>query len=139
MNCIFLLLLLGCCGQGNDCGCQNGGRSGCGNGNGMSGCGCGKEPRRRAPERRGGKEPCGCEKEPCGRGLEPRECDRRPEPCDRRPEPCGCEEERPCRKEERCGCMDGERSGGDGPGLIPPPWQEYPQFPRRDNRENCES
>ena len=31
------------------------------------------------------------------------------------------------------------RSGSDAPssGIIPPPWQDYPRFPRRDNGEDC--
>ena len=98
MNCIFLLLLLGCCGGWGNEGC-------CGNG-----CGCGDR-----------REDC---------------CRRRPEPCgcERRPEPCDCDRERPCHGPEPCGCGQEGSSG-----LIPPPWQDYPKFPHRDNGENCEA
>lgn len=121
MNCIILLLLLSCCGGcGSDCGCGNNCRpvrrmaDGCGTGTG-----------RRESGRR--PEPCGCEeRRPC-REPEPCGCEEN-RPC-REPEPCGCEENRPCREPEPC----------DNPGMIPPPWQEYPKFPRRNGCEDCES
>ena len=94
MNCIILLLLLGCCGGwGNDCcGCATCGDNGC---------------RGRMTERRdcGRREPCGrdCDRD-CGRG-EPcgRDCDR---DCGRG-EPCGRDCDRDCdRRQNDCGCED---------------------------------
>lgn len=121
MNCIILLFLLGCCGGwGNGCGrtgnCGCGGRSGCGGQN------CG---------RMGNMRNCGC-----------REEEQRQEDGD-----CGCEESHDHhhhhhhheQEEEGCGCERNERESCDVPGMIPPPWQEYPSFPRRDNQDNCES
>ncbi len=114
MNCIFLLLLLGCCGGwGNDRGCGNG--CGCGNGRGC--CGRPEQGRGGRHEHRHDcheKERPRCE--PCNDG-----CAARPAP-----EPCGC-----AREERECGC-DAPSSG-----IIPPPWQDYPRFPRRDNGEDC--
>lgn len=110
MNCIILLLLLGCCGGwGNDgCSCAACGDNGCRRG----------VCRGRMTERRD----CG-RGEPCGR-----DCDR-----DRgRGEPCG----RDCDRD--CGCAQDDRESCDVPGMIPPPWQEYPKFPRRDRGEDCE-
>lgn len=147
MNCIILLLLLGCCGGwGNESGCSD-----------NCGC-CGRSDKRersdcarKRPEpcdRR--PEPCGCDgrrEEPCDRGRErscpgPERCntERESNCCDRRPDPCDCERERPCREPEPCGCAREERDC-DAPssGLIPPPWQDYPRFPRRDNGDGCES
>ena len=111
MNCIVLLLLLSCCGCGNGS-CGNGcGCRGTGHGNRMD---CATPHHRRA---RHGDSGCG-----------------------RKPEPCGCEPERPCPKPEPCGCAREEREC-DAPssGLIPPPWQDYPKFPHRDEECGCES
>lgn len=127
MNCIFLLLLLGCCGgRGNDCCCMPAGRNSCGN------------------RRCGGSCERDCDMPKCDRPRhchERRECDRREpgctDPC-RRQEECCCEEKRPCREAEGCGCAREERDGCDSPGMIPPPWQEYPKFPRRDCDADCE-
>lgn len=140
MNCIILLLLLSCCG-----GC--GGDRGCGNNcrpvrreDRMEDCGCGTGTGRRESGRReSGRrpEPCGCEERRSCREPEPCGCEER-RPC-REQEPCGCEERRPCREPEPCRCDEREREGCDSPGMIPPPWQEYPKFPRRNDCEDCES
>lgn len=117
MNCIILLLLLSCCsGWGNGGGCCNGWN----NNDGCGDCGC-RVPVRRAPERRG----------PERRGA------------DRRPDECCCEEEKHSR--DNCGCekeeRERERESCEVQGMIPPPWQEYPGFPRRESRsdENCDA
>lgn len=111
MNCIILLLLLGCCGGWGDngCGCSAPGR-GCGDAG--KGCHAGRRPERKGPDRMG------------------------------RPGPCGCEEEKPCceERERECDCECDRSGAGDcgGPGMIPPPWQDYPKFPRRDGEDCCE-
>nr|WP_300835451.1 hypothetical protein [uncultured Acetatifactor sp.] len=124
MNCIVLLLLLSCCGGwGNDCGCGN--RCGCGNGRDC----CGRQEHRHG---------CHEKERPCSDGCGARD-GRRERPCCE-PYDDGCGRERPrcepcddgCGREERdCGC-DAPSSG-----MIPPPWQDYPKFPRRDNGEDC--
>lgn len=48
---------------------------------------------------------------------------------------CGCGNPEP----EDCGCRQEERECCDVPGMIPPPWQDYPPFPRRDNMERGNS
>ncbi len=120
MNCIFLLLLLGCyggCGNGRGCG------NGCGCWNGMDCCG--------RPERGG------CHEHRHHRHEKEKPC------CEPRNDGCGGRDdgrERPCCEPEPCGCAREERECGcDAPssGIIPPPWQDYPRFPRRDNGEDC--
>ncbi|MCI8286747.1 MAG: hypothetical protein HFH89_03625 [Lachnospiraceae bacterium] len=114
MNCLILILLLGCCGGwgNNSCGCRTKNDSNC----------CGEctvnPPRKKCPP----KEPCG----------------RRPDTCDCREERDCCREEKPCCDKNPCDCEQNEREGCDM-GLIPPPWQDYPKFPHHDNREDCES
>lgn len=134
MNCFILLLLLGCC-------CGNGG-----NRSGRTGCCCEEH-----------RHDCGCgngcrkDRRPGGREDG---CGRRPECCEdncRRDTTPGCREEKccererrcdPCREEERrdrddCGCSQRGNDGCEGPGMIPPPWQEYPRFPHRDKNDDC--
>lgn len=151
MNCIILLLLLGCCGGwGND---------GCGRMTNRGNC-CGREACcNKMPDRRDRdcdrREPCGrdcdrdCDREDSCRGDRDRDCDRgdscrgdRGRDCDRR-ESCGRERENRqddccCEERSACGCAQDERESCDVPGMIPPPWQEYPRFPRRDRGEDCE-
>lgn len=125
MNCIILLFLLGCCGGwgngcGRSCGCHSCGCDcdRCGDG-GRGNCGCG-----RADDCRGNGR---------GRGTMPGCCDRRDS--DRRG---GCEEEHH-HKHEDCGCAADSRESCGVPGMIPPPWQEYPGFSHRDDRDDCEA
>lgn len=101
MNCIFLLLLLGCCGFGADgrsggCGCGNSGISPASNG-----CGCGTAPTTGSGNIRGGfpslGSGCGCQ--------------------DEKTYPDGC-----CGEENQ-----GARSVYDG---NPVNWQEYPEISR---------
>lgn len=114
MNCIILLFLLGCCG---------------GWGNGCCGRGC------------GGRRSCGCDHvdERCGSGRErgamPGCCDRRDSG---RRNDCGCEEERR-HEHEDCGCAADARESCEVPGMIPPPWQEYPRFSHRQDKDDCEA
>ena len=135
MNCIILLFLLSCCGgwgngcgmsysDGNSCGtCSCGNRDNCGHGNG-----CGRTGGEHHHGRGGSDR----------RGPEGRECGRQKECCCQEERPC-CEEERPCREADECGCGREDRDGREAPGMIPPPWQEYPRFPRRDGGEDCEA
>ncbi len=106
MNCIILLLLLGCCG-----GWRYGGGNCCGERN----VNCGG--------RRGSRERCNF-KEECGR--------------ERSQGDCGCREERGERDRNDCGCAREERERCDVPGMIPPPWQEYPGFSHRDKGDDCD-
>lgn len=77
---------------------------------------------------------CGCRRSGCCGDARPRreekperrECGRQPRP-DREDEGCGCGGSR--KENEHC----------DMPGMIPPPWQEYPGFPRRDEGCGCDS
>lgn len=104
MNCIIVLLLLGCWG-----GCGNGGFG-----------------------RRGSREGCGCE----GRGAFVR---RKENGRDERRCPCrGSQERRSDDRDGGCSCGQPESQSCDGSGMIPPPWQEYPQFPRRNGGEDCD-
>ncbi len=119
MNCIVLLLLLSCCG-------------GWGNGGGCTGnCGCGNRHDHTDCRRPGHNH--GCRPMPCDCHEKERPCC---EPCDdgcRKQKPCCGPEPDRCAKEEReCGC-DSPSSG-----MIPPPWQDYPKFPRRDEDCGCE-
>lgn len=111
MNCIILLFLLSCCG-------------GWGNG----GCCCGRN-NNCCPDCRRASNCCG--KEPI-RPLS-----------DRKQDDCGCEEESHSPHDNDCGCESNEREREccDVSGMVPPPWQEYPSFPRRDNKNegDCES
>lgn len=137
MNCIFLLLLLGCCGGwGNGCagntGCGNGCRrnDGCERDNRRDDCGCMETGRGNRTERT----------DSCRDGMERDRRGRDGGDCCRKPEPCGCEQERPCQEPAPCGCAREEREcEGTSSAIIPPPWQDYPKFPRRDNGECCES
>ncbi|MCI9141829.1 MAG: hypothetical protein HFH87_04295 [Lachnospiraceae bacterium] len=115
MNCLILILLLGCCGGWGNNSCYR--TDNCGS--------CRKEcgmnlPRRKCPP----KEPCG----------------RRP---DRTPDSCGCQEERAVCKEEMPCCDNFSRDQNEREscdiGLIPPPWQDYPKFPHHDDDGECES
>ncbi len=62
----------------------------------------------------------------------------------RRPDDCCCEEERAPRRDNDCCCEQKEREHEhercDVSGMVPPPWQEYPGLPRRDNMngEDCD-
>lgn len=49
---------------------------------------------------------------------------------------CGCEEEHN-HDHDDCGCSANNRESCEVPGMIPPPWQEYPAFPRRDRNDGC--
>lgn len=109
MNCIILLLLLSCCGGWGGSGCAMTCNDNC---CGRGGSTCGRDMDKRKPDRRDFRERHG---------------------------DCGCKEERPGRDECDCGCPKKEHESCDVPGMIPPPWQEYPAFPRRDNREDCDS
>ena len=136
MNCIFLLLLLSCCGGwGNGCcGDSCRGNGCCRNDDRGNGCGC------RETGRGNRMDGCCDGRDRADRGCGDRDHDRHHE--SRHSEPCCREQERPCPEPEPCGCAREERACDcDGPssGIIPPPWQEYPRFPRRDNGENCES
>lgn len=138
MNCVLLLLLLSCCSWGNGCSC-NSNRSCCG-------CrteqrGCRREARVEMPRRE------------CCSGMDSGRSDSCARNMDRQAECCECEERRGCGCEEErrgcgceedhhehhehgdCGCMEREN---DGPGMIPPPWQDYPRFPRRDRGDECD-
>ncbi len=113
MNCIILLLLLSCCGCG---------RGGCcedvrpyRDGKHDRGNGCRREEGRRED----------CRREDCRREER------------REKEECGCRE--PRREGGDCGGPRHEKERCDSPGMIPPPWQEYPGFPHRDDRCGCES
>lgn len=115
MNCILVLLLLGCCG-------------GWGNGNG---CDCCAVPYDNCDCRRGAR------RESCdGRNSGFGNPDRRNH--GRRPDGCGCEKVPPVRESSDCGCGQNDRED-NGPGLIPPPWQDYPKFSHHDNCDDCES
>lgn len=139
MNWIIILLLFGCGGCGNSC-C--GSDRSCQRGRGREACGCRERTGR---DRDNG---CGCE------GREGRGND------------CGCREEREDRSND-CGCaretareavrdakeamrdakeavrdareaVRDAREQCDSPGMVPPPWQDYPPMPRRDGRhEDC--
>lgn len=111
MNCIILLFLLGCCGGWGN-GCRGMGSCGCAGRNIREGQCCGRT------EERGN---CGCREER-------RHC---------KEEGCGCEDRHS--HEEDCGCERRERESCAVPGMIPPPWQEYPGFPRRDEKDDCDS
>lgn len=114
MNCIILLLLLGCCGGGNGCGTSD--RNRC--------CGtCHNDCRRMN----------GCQRDMTPGCREEKRCERERE---MRRDDC-CEEERHDYDREGCGCAQRGNDGCEGPGMIPPPWQEYPRFPRRDKEEGC--
>ncbi len=121
MNCIVLLFLLGCCGGW-------GNRSGCGTGN--CGCGCGNDCCGNDRDR-GRRDGC------CGNGRDVRGL-----PCDRgtpgRGRDCGCMEEHR-HEHDDCGCAADVRESCEVPGMIPPPWQEYPGFHHRDGGEDCEA
>lgn len=111
MNWIILLLLFGC-GCGNGCGS-------CGNSCGNSRGGCGSN---------GG---CGCNSG-CGNGNN--------SSCNNRPS-CRCERAREATREAREDAREAlrdvrearerEQAVCDGPGMVPPPWQDYPPMPRR--------
>lgn len=141
MNCFLLLFLLSCCGWGNGCSCNSS----------RSSCGCRMEQRGGCRDTRAemsGRECRGSmdsrRNDSCGRDM-----GRQAECCECKEEGrgCGCEEERrghgSCGCEEDnhdhggCSCMERENTS-DGPGMIPPPWQEYPKFPRRDRGEECD-
>lgn len=110
MNCLILILLLGCCGGwGNSC-CAT-----------RSGEICsGKSGRNFQGRKFPVEEPCS------GR-------------TNRMPEDCGCRQERFEAKNDACGCERDERESCDV-GMIPPPWQEYPKFPHHhDDEGECES
>ncbi len=152
MNCFILFLLLRCCGWGSGCGCRTE-RSGCGCGRGMSGRGCCEgmgSGRNDSCGRDMGRqqECCECREERRGCGCEDIRNDRGGCGCeDVRNDRGGCEEERRgcgCGREEDrhdhdgCGCTERENNS-DSSGMIPPPWQDYPRFPRRDNGNECDS
>ncbi|MCI9436679.1 MAG: hypothetical protein HFH85_05835 [Lachnospiraceae bacterium] len=111
MNCFILLLLLGCCGWGNGC-----------SGSGCNGCGMRRNDCCRGNGGRRDITP-GCREDRCCE----RECDQRCESC--------CEEKP--HDHDDCGCGQRGNDNCEGPGMIPPPWQEYPRFPRRDRDEDC--
>lgn len=69
----------------------------------------------------------GCNKKGCCRNHERHECERSSEG---REESCRC-----CEREERK--EKEERGKCDTPGMVPPPWQEYPSVGNR-REENCE-
>lgn len=107
MNWIILLLLFGCgsCGCGNDCGCGR-----------MNDCGCGR-----------GSD-CGCRRDnDCGCGNNRREC-----ACARQAVREAKEDAREALRDVR-EAKEREQAVCDGPGMVPPPWQDYPPMPRRDN------
>ncbi len=127
MNCFILLLLLSCCRCGNGC---SGGGCGC-----MSGDSCCRREGRRNSDRG-----CGSCRQEMGRKPGCREerdvhdgCGCREERHDH--DGCGCREE----KRDHDGCDCRENDGREMQGMIPPPWQEYPRFPRRDGGGDCES
>lgn len=145
MNCIILLFLLGCCGgwgngrgncccnngcrgNDNDCGCR---QNGCRNGRNRENC-CREDSVR---------DGCGCQEERhCHKEDD---CGCREERRRNREDDCGCQRERHHHKEEDCDCQEERNRCGcearescDVPGMVPPPWQDYPPFPRRDNRED---
>ena len=127
MNCFILLLLLSCCRCGNGC---SGGGCGC-----MSGDSCCRREGRRNSDRG-----CGSCRQEMGRKPGCREERHDHDGCGCREERhdhdgCGCREER--RDHDGCGCR--ENDGREMQGMIPPPWQEYPRFPRRDGGGDCES
>ena len=151
MNCFILLLLLSCCRCGNGC---SGGGCGCMSGdsccrregrrNSDRGCGSCRQEMGRKPgcrEERHDHDGCGCREERhdhdgCGCCEERRDhdgCGCREERHDH--DGCGCREER--RDHDGCDCR--ENDGREMQGMIPPPWQEYPRFPRRDGGGDCES
>lgn len=97
MNWIILLLLFGCCGNGNSnrCGCND--------------CGCTRNVSR------GKSRECACAKEAVREAKEDaREALR---------------DVREAREREQAAC--------DGPGMVPPTWQDYPPMPRHDNDKDC--
>lgn len=105
MNWIILLLLFGC--------------GGCGCGRNISGCGCGGRNTGR----------CGCGNDnDCGCG------------CNNQRRECACAREavREAKEDVREALRDvreakeREQAVCDGPGMVPPPWQDYPPMPRRD-------
>lgn len=127
MNCFILLLLLSCCRCGNGC---SGGGCGC-----MSGDSCCRREGRRNSDRG-----CGSCRQEMGRKPGCREERHDHDGCGCREERhdhdgCGCREER--RDHDGCDCR--ENDGREMQGMIPPPWQEYPRFPRRDGGGDCES
>lgn len=97
MNWIILLLLFGCCGNGNfnRCGCSD--------------CGCGRNVS-------GGRSrECACAREAVREAKEDaREALR---------------DVREAQEREQAVC--------DGPGMVPPAWQDYPPMPRHDNDKDC--
>lgn len=103
MNWIILLLLFGC-GCGNGCGS-------CGNtcGNGCGGCGntCGNNNNG------------GCNNRPSCRCERAREATREAREDARE----ALRDVREAREREQAVC--------DGPGMVPPQWQDYPPMPRR--------
>lgn len=102
---MLLLGFGGCggnCGRSNDCGCN----SDCGRGNNDCGCGSGRGDRSGNNNRR----ECACAREAVREAKEDvREALR---------------DVREAREREQAVC--------DGPGMVPPPWKEYPSMPRRD-------
>lgn len=106
MNWIILLLLFGCGGCGWNCGRSTGCSNDCGCNNG---CGC---------ESGRSSRGCGCSNS--------REC------------ACAREAVREAREDVREALRDvreakeREQAACDGPGMVPPPWQDYPPMPRRD-------
>lgn len=113
MNWIILLLLFGCggsCGRGigcnNDCSCGDRRMNDCGC---NTGCGCGGNGRTDRSNNNGCRE-CACAREAVREAKEDvREALR---------------DVREAREREQAAC--------DGPGMVPPPWQDYPPMPRRD-------
>lgn len=112
MNCIIVLLLLSCCGGWGSNGCGISDNCGC---NSNRECGCRNS--------RGHS----CRRESEGRNNEGRGC-----------EPVMPFRDHHERMSEDCGCGQPDDKNCDGPGMIPPPWQEYPQFPRRGGGETCD-
>lgn len=117
MNWIILLLLFGCggfggsCGRGNDC-CGSCGRMNdcCGSCGRMNDC-CGN---------------CGRGND-CGCGNNCRECASARQAVREAKEDAreALRDVREAKEREQAVC--------DGPGMVPPPWQDYPPMPRRDN------
>ncbi len=135
MNCIFILLLLSCCGNNGGCGC------GCDRGRGITERDCDdRHGHHGRGERRPSGPDCGCgERRPAGPdcGCE----ERRPAGPD-----CGCEERRfPGPKPDRDCAREGAREmreeqqerSCDISDMIPPPWKDYPPMPKHDDCD-CE-
>lgn len=123
------MLLLGCCGN-NSCDCdkkrRESARGTCecrerNERNCDSGCGCREE---RREERRDCDNDCGCRE---GRRRDNNDCN-----CAREAARDAVRDAKEAVRDAREAVRDA-REQCDASGMVPPPWQDYPPMPRRDN------